>query len=55
VKHIRGKKHRLTAAGLQALRGEYARTNEPARTRVAEALKLECELSDFVNQACAGK
>jgi len=51
VKHIRGKKHPLTAAGLQALREEYARTIAPARTRAAEALKLERDLSDLVNQA----
>ena len=48
---IRGKQLPLTAAGLQALRGECARSIEPARVRAAEALKLECELSDLVNQA----
>ncbi|MCX6877413.1 MAG: N-6 DNA methylase [Verrucomicrobia bacterium] len=51
VKHIRGRKLPLTAAGLQALREEYARTIEPARARAAAALNLECELSDLVNQA----
>jgi len=51
VRHIRGKKHPLTAAGLQALREEYTRTIEPARTRAAEALQLERDLSDLVNQA----
>ena len=41
----------LTAAGLQALREEYTRTIDPARALAAEALKLERELSDLVNQA----
>jgi hypothetical protein len=51
VRHIRGKKLPLTAAGLQALREEYVRTIEPARSLAAEALKLEHDLSDLVNQA----
>jgi hypothetical protein len=51
VKRIRGKKQPLTAAGVQALREEYTRTIEPARTLAAETLKLECALSDLVNQA----
>lgn len=51
VKRIRGRKLPLTAAGLQALRTEYTRTIEPARTLAAEALKLERTLSDLVNQA----
>ncbi len=51
VKRIRGKKLPLTAAGLQALRTEYTRTIEPARTLAAEELKLERTLSDLVNQA----
>lgn len=51
VKHIRGKKLPLTAAGLQALREESTRSIEPARALAAEALKLERELSDLVNQA----
>ncbi len=41
----------LTAAGLQALREEYTRSIEPARTLAAEALKLEHTLSDLVNEA----
>jgi hypothetical protein len=40
-----GKKHPLTAAGLQALREEYT------RTLAAETLTLERTLSDLVNQA----
>ena len=51
VKRIRGRKQPLTAAGLQALREEYSRTVEPARTLAGEALKLESNLSDLVNQA----
>ena len=51
VKRIRGKKLPLTAAGVQGLRDEYTRTIEPARALAAEMLKLECTLSDLVNQA----
>ena len=51
VKRICGKKLPLTAAGLQALRQEYTSTIAPARTLAAEALQLEHELSDLVNQA----
>ncbi len=51
VKRVRGKKRPLTAAGLQALRGEYTRTIAPARALAAEALSLERSLSDPVNQA----
>ncbi len=51
VKRIRGKKLPLTAAGVHALREEYTRTIEPARAFAAETLKLECALSDLVNQA----
>ena len=51
VRHIRGKKHPLTAAGLQGLREEYARTIGPARVLAAEALQLERDLSDLVNEA----
>ena len=51
VKRIRGKKLPLTAAGVQGLREEYTRTLEPARALAAETLKLECALSDLVNQA----
>lgn len=51
VRNIRGKKLPLTAAGLQALRQEYTNTIEPARTLAAEALQLECRISDLVNEA----
>jgi hypothetical protein len=51
VKRIRGRKLPLTAASLAALREEYARSIEPARSLAAEARTLERELSDLVNQA----
>ncbi len=51
VKKIRGKKLPLTASGLHALREEYTRSIEPARTLATEALQLERQLSDLVNQA----
>jgi hypothetical protein len=41
----------LTAAGVSGLRDEHTRTIEPARTLAAEALRLETELSNLVNQA----
>ena len=41
----------MTAAGLKALRDEYARSLQPARTLAAEAAKLEHEISDLVNAA----
>ncbi|MCL4203200.1 MAG: Eco57I restriction-modification methylase domain-containing protein [Pirellulaceae bacterium] len=51
VRKIRGKKKPLTAAGLKALRDEYARTIEPARRLAAEAMQLEYEINDLVNAA----
>ena len=51
MKRIRGKKLPLTAAGVHALRDEYARTIEPARALAAEILKLERALNALVNQA----
>ena len=51
VKRIRGKKNPLSAAALKSLRDEHARTIEPARVQAAEALQLERQLSDLVNQA----
>ena len=51
VKRIRGKKHPLSSAGLQALRDEYTRTIEPARALAAETLTLERNLSALVNHA----
>ena len=51
VQRSRGKSKPLTAAGLNLLREEYARTIEPARARAAEAAALENRLSDLVNAA----
>ena len=51
VKRIRGKKNPLSVAALKSLRDEHARTIEPARVRSAEALQLERQLSDLVNEA----
>lgn len=51
VKKLRGKKQPLTAASLAALREEYTRSIEPARTQATEALQLERTLSDLINQA----
>jgi hypothetical protein len=51
VKRARGKKKPLTAAGLKALRDEYTRLIEPARHLAAEALKLERQISNLVNEA----
>ncbi len=51
VKRIRGKKNPLSVAALKSLRDEHARTIEPARTQAAEAMQLERQLSDLVNEA----
>ncbi len=51
VKRIRGKKNPLSVAALKSLRDEHARTIEPTRKRAAEALQLERQLSDLVNEA----
>ncbi|NLY02502.1 MAG: class I SAM-dependent DNA methyltransferase, partial [Rhodopirellula sp.] len=51
VKKARGKKKPLTAAGLKALREEYIRLIDPARRLAAEAIKLEHQISDLVNEA----
>jgi len=51
VQRARGKKSRLSAAGLHSLRDEYARTVEPARVVAAEAMQLEYRLHDLVNEA----
>ncbi len=51
VKRIRGRRNPLSAAALKNLRDEYTRTIEPASTQAAEALQLERQLSDLVNQA----
>ena len=51
VKKVRGKKRPLSAAALKNLREEHARSIEPARALAAEALKLEHEVSNLVNEA----
>lgn len=51
VKRIRGKRNPLSVAALKSLRDEHARTIEPARAKAAEALQLERQLSDLVNEA----
>ena len=51
VKRLRGKKNPLSVAALRSLRDEYTRTIEPARVQAAEALNLECQISDLVNEA----
>lgn len=51
VRRIRGKKSPLSVAALKSLREEHARTIEPVRVKAAEALVLERQLSDLVNEA----
>jgi type I restriction-modification system DNA methylase subunit len=51
VKRVRGKKNPLSAAALKNLRDEHTRTIEPARAQAAEALRLERQLSDLVNES----
>jgi hypothetical protein len=51
VRKVRGKKRPLSAAALANLRGEYARSIDPARALAAEALTLENEVSNLVNEA----
>jgi len=51
VKKARGRRNPLSAAALRSLRGEHARTIEPAQRLAGEALTLEHRLSDLVNAA----
>lgn len=51
VKKVRGKRNPLSAAALKSLRDEHARTIEPARALAAEALQLERQIGDLVNEA----
>ena len=51
VKKVRGKKTPLSASALANLREEYARSIDPARGLAAEALGLENEVSNLVNEA----
>ena len=51
VKKLRGKKNPLSIAALRSLRDEHTHTIEPARIQAAEALNLERQISDLVNEA----
>ena len=51
VRKVRGEKKPLSAAVLANLREEYARSIDPTRAFAAEALNLESEVSDLVNEA----
>jgi hypothetical protein len=51
VKKLRGKKNVLTAPALKSLRDEHARSIGPLKNRMAEALDLERQVSDLVNEA----
>jgi len=51
VRKVRGKKRPLSSAALANLREEYARSIDPARALAAEALNLENEVSNLVNEA----
>lgn len=51
VKKVRGKKNPLSIAAVNNLREEHVRTIEPARALAAEALTLERQISDLVNEA----
>jgi hypothetical protein len=51
VKKIRGRNNPLSVAGLNNLREEHTRTVDPARVLAAEALRLERQLGDLVNEA----
>jgi type I restriction-modification system DNA methylase subunit len=51
VKKIRGKKNPLSIAGLKHLRDEYVKTIDPARALRFEALQLERQLGNLVNEA----
>lgn len=51
VKRLRDKKNPLSVAALRSLRDEHTRTIEPARIQSVEALSLEYQISDLVNEA----
>jgi hypothetical protein len=51
VKRIRGKKNPLSAAALKSLRDEHANIIEPARVQAAEAMQLERQVGNLVNEA----
>jgi TaqI-like C-terminal specificity domain len=51
IRKARGSKKPLSAAGVQALRDEYARTVRPVQVVLREADRLERRLSEMVNEA----
>jgi hypothetical protein len=51
LKRIRGKRSPFSAAALKSLRDEHTSSIEPARAQAAEALQLERQLSELVNEA----
>jgi len=52
IRRGRGIQRPLSAAGVQAVRDEYARTVRPMQAALREAERLEWHLSDLVNEAC---
>ena len=53
VKRIRGKKHPLPSAGLQALREEYTRTISPTCALAAETLRVGFTANAGIHPASA--
>ena len=51
IRRARGVRKPLSAAGVQAVREEYAQTVQPMRAALREAERLEWRLSDLVNEA----
>jgi hypothetical protein len=51
IRRARGARKPLSAAGVQAVREEYANTVRPMQAALREAERLERRLSDLVNQA----
>jgi hypothetical protein len=51
IRKARGVRRPLSAAGVQAVREEYAQTVQPMRAGLREAERLEWRLSDLVNEA----
>jgi hypothetical protein len=51
IRKARGVRRPLSAAGVQAVREEYAKTVQPMEAALREAERLEWRLSDLVNEA----
>jgi hypothetical protein len=51
IRKARGARKPLSAAGVQAVREEYARTVQPMQATLCEAEQLEWGLSELVNEA----